>query len=266
MSALLRIQLSRPDSSVPWGFRLEGGIDLGHALNIQKVTPGGVAEACGVKPGDIIVRINSSDTRSMRHEDAKMEIVRSSNAFEMIVERKDVDDAIIVDSPPTLVQEALTSDLSPCTPLSNGECEAAISALKAGEALESHGPDGRLQRLSHSSYNSPMGLYSKGNVNSSFKSTLASAGTEPTKVRPAPQIFGGSMRCGACQNLITGGQFIRVQGRIPMHPSCLKCCKCGIGLRNVGYFYINDMLYCETHAKQAARPADSNLKPVVMYK
>ena len=266
MSALLRIQLSRPDSSVPWGFRLEGGIDLGHPLNIQRVTPGGIAEACGVRPGDIIVRINSSDTRLMKHEDAKMEIVRSSNAFEMIVERRDGEEVIIVNTPPTLVQEAVTSDLSPYSPISNGDSEKAINILKSGEVLETHGPGGRLQRLSLSSYNSPMGLYSKGNVSTSFRSTLASTGAEPSTVRPAPQVFGGSMRCGSCQNLITGGQFVRVQGRIPMHPSCLKCCKCGIGLRNVGYFYINDMLYCETHAKQVGRPMDSNLKPVVMYK
>ncbi|EUB62403.1 PDZ and LIM domain protein 3 [Echinococcus granulosus] len=266
MSALLRIKLSRSDSSVPWGFRLEGGLDLGHALNIQKVTPGSVAEACGVKPGDIIVSINSADTRFMKHEDAKMEIIRSNNAFEMIVERNDGGNSMAVGASITLDQVSTTSEVSTQPTDINGGVEVMCGVPKAGTAMISQGPDGRFQRLSHSSYNSPMGLYSKSNVNTSFRSTVASAGADPSKIQPAPQIFGGSMRCGSCQELITGGQFVRVQGRIPMHPSCLKCCKCGIGLRNVGYFYINEMLYCETHAKQVGRPPDSNVKPVVIYK
>ncbi|KAL5964190.1 PDZ and LIM domain protein 3 [Taenia solium] len=266
MSALLRIQLSRPDSSVPWGFRLEGGLDLGHALNIQKVTPGSVAEACGVKSGDIIVSINSADTRFMKHEDAKMEIIRSSNAFEMIVERNNSGSPMAVGAPLPLEQGSSASGATIRQNDINGGAEATCNIPKAGVAMLSQGPDGRFQRLSHSSYNSPMGLYSKSNVNTSFRSTVASAGADLSNVRPAPQVFGGSMRCGACQDLITGGQFVRVQGRIPMHPSCLKCCKCGIGLRNVGYFYINERLYCETHAKQVGRPPDSNLKPVAIYK
>lgn len=258
MSALLCIQLSRPDTSIPWGFRLEGGADLGHALNVQKITPGGVAESCGLRPGDVIVRINSADTRFMKHEEAKMEIIRSINAFEMIVER------IKTENEPIQASVAYKVSFQPAD--ANGKDELPIPIPRAGEVLVAEGSEGHTQRLTHSSYNSPMGLYSKSNVGTSFKSAVASAGADLSNLRPAPQFFGGSMRCGACQNLITGGQFVKVQGRIPMHPSCLKCCKCGIGLRNVGYFYINEALYCEVHAKQAARPTDSNLKPVVMYK
>lgn len=266
MSALLRIQLRRPETSVPWGFRLEGGVDLGHPLNIQKVTPGGIAESCGLRPGDIIVRINSADTRFMKHEDAKMEINRSSNDFEMIVERGtsgSVVQPVVEPIQPTAVSKA---NYQPASVSTNGDADLPSPVPRGGDVLVAEGPGGKTQRLTHSSYNSPMGLYSKNNVDSSFKSTVASAGADFSKLKPAPQFFGGSMRCCACQELITGGQFVRVQGRIPIHPSCLKCCKCGIGLRNIGYFYINDQLYCETHAKQAARPPDSNLKPVVMYK
>lgn len=268
MSALLRIQLRRSDTSIPWGFRLEGGVDLGHPLNIQRVTPGGIAESCGLQPGDIIVRINSSDTKYMKHEDAKMEIIRSCNDFEMIVERGRSINSVqpVRDEPiqPTVVSKV--SYQPPCPVNTNKDAELPSPVPRGGEVLVAEGPGGRTQRLTHNSYNSPMGLYSKNNVDSSFKSTVASAGANISNLKPAPQFFGGTMRCGACQELITGGQFVRVQGRIPMHPSCLKCCKCGIGLRNIGYFYINDQLYCETHAKQAARPPDSNLKPVVMYK
>ncbi|VDD83270.1 unnamed protein product [Mesocestoides corti] len=263
MSTRLRVRLSRPDSSVPWGFRLEGGIDLGHALNIQKVTPGSVAEACGLKPGDIIVCINAAETRFMKHEDAKMEIVRSSNAFDLIVERRDYDNTVAAGVPIPLEPVSVTSTMR-MTP--DGVADISDKVPRAGEAMVSQGAGGRLQRLTHSSYNSPMGLYSKDNVNTSFRSTVVSARADLANVRPAPQVSGGSMRCGACQELITGGKFVRVQGQIPMHPSCLKCCKCGIGLRNVGYFYINSMLYCETHAKQAARPPEPSLKPVVIYK
>nr|CDS32949.1 PDZ and LIM domain protein Zasp [Hymenolepis microstoma]CUU97327.1 hypothetical transcript [Hymenolepis microstoma] len=266
MSALLCIQLKRPDTSVPWGFRLEGGLDVGHPLNIQKVTPGGIAESCGLRNGDNIIRINSTDTKLMKHEDAKMEIIRSCNDFEMIVERSTSESAVQPDVEP--IHQTLVSEVNnqPKSSNTNGAADYPSPVPRGGDVFVAEGTGGRTQRLTHSSYNSPMGLYSKSNVDSSFKSTVASAGAELSNLKPAPHFSGGSMRCGACHELIIGGQFVRVQGRIPMHPSCLKCCKCGIGLRNVGYFYINDQLYCETHAKQAARPPDSNLKPVVMYK
>lgn len=259
MSALLRAKLSRPDSSTPWGFRLEGGFDLGRALNVSKVTPGSLAEASGLQTGDLIIRINNSDTRFMSHEEAKMEIVRSSNDFELILERQEgrETNSTALGVPLTLQQVTHSTTV---------KRNDAPSPPKPGEAMVVPDSGGRIQRLSHSSYNSPMGLYSNQNVKGSFTSTVLSAGAEPLQVRQVPAVFGGSMRCGCCENIIAGGSFIKVQGRIPMHPDCLKCVKCGIGLRNVGYFYLNDKLYCELHAKQVARPPDPGMKPVVMYK
>ncbi|VDQ09814.1 unnamed protein product [Trichobilharzia regenti] len=141
-----------------------------------------------------------------------------------------------------------------------------------GENLITKVADGRYRKISHSSYNSPMGLYNQKNRNQTFERTLSNAsGTgnqsigQPSEISTPTPASPPSMYCGSCGGFIRG-VFIKVQGRVPMHPECLKCCKCGIGLRNIGYFYIKEQLYCETHAKQAAPPPQPGMKAVVVYK
>lgn len=56
--------------------------------------------------------------------------------------------------------------------------------------------------------------------------------------------------CGQCGGLITG-VFCRIKDK-NLHPECFKCSTCGTSLKNIGYFNINDKLYCDTHARQAA--------------
>jgi PREDICTED: similar to CG30084 CG30084-PF len=56
--------------------------------------------------------------------------------------------------------------------------------------------------------------------------------------------------CEPCGGLITG-VFCRVRDK-NFHSECFKCTTCGTSLKNIGYFNINDKLYCDAHAKQAA--------------
>ncbi|VDM04560.1 unnamed protein product [Schistocephalus solidus] len=296
------IKMVREESSIPWGFRLEGGADLGHALNIQKVTPGSLADRNGLHPGDILVRINNLDTRSLTHEAAKMEIIRSCNDFELTVERSNTSPLHVTsasavvnlqsypqteqiffpdtyqskvsqDAPPSLATcSRLKSDYVPSrsTPGSNHNVNPlpfGHGLPNPGEILVTQTAEGRVQSLGHSAYNSPMGLYSQKHIKASFNNTMTAAGADPQTARTVSGTgpLGARMQCGACGDLIRG-VFVKVQGRVTMHPECLKCCKCGIGLRNVGYFCINDKLYCETHAKQAAPPPERGMKPVVVYK
>lgn len=35
-----------------------------------------------------------------------------------------------------------------------------------------------------------------------------------------------------------------------MHADCFVCATCGSSLKNIGYFNINDKLYCDIHARQ----------------
>ncbi|XP_052264876.1 PDZ and LIM domain protein Zasp-like isoform X1 [Dreissena polymorpha] len=83
----LQVRLSRPDSGLSWGFRLQGGTDFNTPLSVQVVQPKSVAERCGLRAGDGIVRINNRNTDGLTHEQAKMEIIRSCNDIDMLIMR-----------------------------------------------------------------------------------------------------------------------------------------------------------------------------------
>lgn len=69
----------------------------------------------------------------------------------------------------------------------------------------------------------------------------------PPPAGPAP----GQNICADCGRLIVG-VFCRINERA-LHAECFKCSTCGTSLKNVGYFNINDKLYCDVHAQQAAQ-------------
>ncbi|XP_067942474.1 PDZ and LIM domain protein 3-like isoform X2 [Watersipora subatra] len=86
-SQIFKVCLSRPNSSVSWGFRLQGGADFSTALSIQLVQPGSVAEQSGLQARDGILQINGAATETLDHETAKMEIIRAGNEIEFLVQR-----------------------------------------------------------------------------------------------------------------------------------------------------------------------------------
>ncbi|VDD78290.1 unnamed protein product [Mesocestoides corti] len=280
---VVTVKLVREDSSTPWGFRLEGGTDVGHPLNIQRVAPGGVAERCGLCSGDLVLRINRSDTRRLTHEQAKMEIIRSSNDFEITVERGGYVPPLSMTTTSTIIQpmSARVEESVVRGVMDNGQASLKGTfvapytppigasynvnpvpfgqAPSPGQSVITRNNEGRTHRILHSEYNSPMGLYSQRHASASFEHALSAAGAS------APASHVPSLKCGVCGGPIAG-VMIKVHGSIPVHPDCLKCSQCGINLRSVGYFYINNSLYCELHARKAAPPPGQGLKAGVMYK
>ncbi|KAG7177052.1 PDZ and LIM domain protein Zasp-like [Homarus americanus] len=73
-----------------------------------------------------------------------------------------------------------------------------------------------------------------------------------------------STKCSECERPIIG-VFVRIKNK-NLHADCFKCSTCGSSLKNVGYYNINEKLYCDVHAKQAARhnPPGPNLEPVLV--
>lgn len=53
----------------------------------QKVNTGSIADNAGLKAGDAVVRINTTDLYTLRHKDAQDAIVRAGPSFELVVQR-----------------------------------------------------------------------------------------------------------------------------------------------------------------------------------
>uniref|UniRef100_A0A3B3WLI1 LIM zinc-binding domain-containing protein n=1 Tax=Poecilia mexicana TaxID=48701 RepID=A0A3B3WLI1_9TELE len=47
---------------------------------------------------------------------------------------------------------------------------------------------------------------------------------------------------------LRSGTIVKARDKL-YHPDCFMCDDCGINLKQRGYFFIEDSLYCETHAK-----------------
>jgi len=85
------VRMRRHDTAIPWGFRMHGGLEYGMPLFVQKVSPNSIAFRSSLQPGDAILQIGQVPTQGMRHDQAKMEIIRSGNEVDFVVQREAVD-------------------------------------------------------------------------------------------------------------------------------------------------------------------------------
>ncbi|KAI7812961.1 PDZ and LIM domain protein 4 [Triplophysa rosa] len=61
-------------------------------------------------------------------------------------------------------------------------------------------------------------------------------------------------QCTRCANGIVG-TIVKARDKL-YHPDCFTCDDCGLNLKHRGYFFIDDHLYCETHAKARVQPPE----------
>lgn len=97
-----------------------------------------------------------------------------------------------------------------------------------------------------------------------LQSYINSEGTRPlvtrkvraptTKPAPAGNLHKLPM-CDKCGNGIVG-MVVKVQDKY-RHPDCFVCTDCEENLKQKGYYFIDDELYCETHAHARAKPPES---------
>ncbi|XP_067672365.1 PDZ and LIM domain protein 3-like isoform X3 [Haliotis asinina] len=318
----LTVQLDRPDSGTPWGFRLQGGTDFSTPLSVQVVQPNSVAERCGLRSGDGILRINAANTDSLTHENAKLEIIRSGNNISMLVARG----AVKIWKPHVTPLSSLRpEELKPIVAATGDEfipvqrtslvknkpesepCRIGSSHNRAakpfGAAAGGGGSNTAKPTVVHAQYNSPIGLYSAGNIASTYSSQTAVVRQEMenldvsdsdtgTKKTGTFEPMGGeqqdsgagfrsvkaptalppsqkkpqqpSMRCGEC-DMLAQGVIVKANG-LPYHVACFKCAACGMNLKQKGYFVVEEKLYCETHARQRAQAPGPDMVSVPVYR
>jgi len=85
--APVTIVLKKAAVAIPWGFRLQGGIDFASPLMISMVNGGTLAEKFGVRPGDQVVSIAGKNALNLRHNEAKEAIKGAGTTFELVVQR-----------------------------------------------------------------------------------------------------------------------------------------------------------------------------------
>ncbi|NWI11902.1 PDLI4 protein, partial [Crypturellus soui] len=60
--------------------------------------------------------------------------------------------------------------------------------------------------------------------------------------------------CTRCGNGIVG-TIVKARDKL-YHPECFMCDDCGLNLKQRGYFFIEEQLYCEAHAKERVKPPE----------
>ncbi|XP_053573164.1 PDZ and LIM domain protein 4 [Bombina bombina] len=61
-------------------------------------------------------------------------------------------------------------------------------------------------------------------------------------------------QCTRCGNGIVG-TIVKARDKL-YHPECFMCDDCGLNLKQRGYFFIEEQLYCETHAMERVKPPE----------
>ncbi|NXP81591.1 PDLI4 protein, partial [Ramphastos sulfuratus] len=85
--------------------------------------------------------------------------------------------------------------------------------------------------------------------------------SNPRNIKPPVSKLGGAVaglqmlpECTRCGNGIVG-TIVKARDKL-YHPECFMCDDCGLNLKQRGYFFIEEQLYCETHAKERVKPPE----------
>ncbi|XP_032079657.1 PDZ and LIM domain protein 3 isoform X1 [Thamnophis elegans] len=174
----------------PWGFRLSGGIDFNQPLIITRITPGSKASQANLCPGDIIITIDGHSTENMTHNDAQEKIKAATQQLCLKIERAETklwSPQVAEEGRPhpfKINLEAEPQEFKPIGATHNRKAKPFVAAANL---------DDKRQVMS-SAYNSPIGLYSSGNIHDALHGQLpglipSSAENEPAPAVPQSDVY-----------------------------------------------------------------------------
>lgn len=94
----------------------------------------------------------------------------------------------------------------------------------------------------------------EGEGDSDKPSGFRSVKAPTTKVASS---LGGGQKLPVCDQCGAGivGIFVKLRDQ-HRHPECYVCTDCGTNLKQKGHFFVEDKIYCETHARERATPPE----------
>ncbi|XP_050721369.1 PDZ and LIM domain protein Zasp-like isoform X18 [Eriocheir sinensis] len=225
--SIMTIKLSRSEGT-PWGFRLQGGKDFATPLCVQKVNAGSVAAVAGLQAGDAIVSIGGKDALSLRHKEAQEAIVRAGNIFDVVIQRG------------AQTWRPQVTPLAQVKTTPEGVPVATSTSLAANKKVNG-------QQIVNAQYNTPLNLYSEDNIAETLSAQAEVLGKGCLGVN-----FMKNERAYDPK----ASDVLRMVQEMDSNPVP----------EPEGYYNINEKLYCDVHAKQAARhhPPGPNLDPIIV--
>ncbi|XP_069487619.1 PDZ and LIM domain protein 3 isoform X2 [Ambystoma mexicanum] len=171
----------------PWGFRLVGGIDFNQPLAISRITPGSKSSAANLSPGDVILSIDGFNTSNMTHAEAQDRIKAATDQLCLKIERPESrlwSPQVSEDGkmhPFKINLEAEQQEVKPIGVAHNRRAQPFVAAANVDDK----------RQLVSSSYNTPIGLYSTGNIKDALhgqmRGLIANADEIDTAPTPVPQ-------------------------------------------------------------------------------
>ncbi|XP_043924967.1 PDZ and LIM domain protein 3 isoform X2 [Protopterus annectens] len=152
----------------PWGFRVTGGIDFKQPLTISRITPGSKASLANLCPGDVILAIDGQGAENMTHAEAQNAIKDANNQLSLKIDRPETrlwSPQVEEDGkahPFKINLEAEAQEFKPIGTAHNRKAQPFVAAANIDDK----------RQIVSSSYNSPIGLYSAGNIQDAYQGQL----------------------------------------------------------------------------------------------
>ncbi|KAL8559137.1 hypothetical protein ACOMHN_046185 [Nucella lapillus] len=214
------VQLRRINTGAPWGFRLQGGLDFNSHLAVQVVQPNGIAEQCGLMGGDYILSINGVSTDQLTHDEAKQEIVRGGCGIDFLVQRGTMkvwkpQVSEVRPQETNTIRAATGDEFQPVQRTSlamNSPQEPCRIGSSHNRAAQPFGaPKQAVPSVVHAQYNTPIGLYSAGNIANTYATQTAGIQKEMASL-DLNQSDVGQRMSGTYQQLPAGQQAQQNEG------------------------------------------------------
>lgn len=162
----------------PWGFRLTGGIDFNQPLIISRITPGSKSSVANLCPGDVILAIDGYSTDNMTHAEAQDRIKAASDQLCLKIDRAETRmwSPQVCEDPYKINLEAEPQEFKPIGTAHNRRAQPFVAGASIGDK----------KQVVSSSYNTPIGLYSSGNIKDAFHGQMRGLIPNADQIDPIP--------------------------------------------------------------------------------